>query len=127
LTAPQTFVIPPYPLGELRWDGITIDRHECVWRFSATNLLCKSLAELAQWIGYKRLQLIPVRRFRMTLEFLARATHSVANPRCLAAKLGIVNELFDVSHPVRPLPESLSGDRSFGRVRRSCPLRIRTR
>src|SRR5438045_2452345 len=45
---------------------------------------------------------------------LARPAHPVADPRRLAAKLGLIEQLLDVPHPVRPLPEPFPGHRRAG-------------
>ena len=63
----------------------------------------------------------------MALELLASTTHAVANARGLAAELGIIQQLFNVAHPVGPLPEALAGDRSARPARRTFEQLVKPR
>ena len=109
----------PRQLGRNR---IAIDRHQRASGDSRRRT-SSAIRLRSSFIGSatRSLQLVPVGLLGVALELLAFAPHAVANAGGLGSQFGVVQQLFDVPHPVGPLTEPFAPDRSASSRGKTAP------
>jgi hypothetical protein len=111
-TAPESFVITPHALGELRRNGVAIDRNEGVGRLAPAYFFGNPVAKLIHRFRDKITQLLPIGLFGVALVVFAFSPDSIAKASGFGAHLGVIQQFFHVAHPVGPSPEALASDRA---------------